>query len=83
MLALAGQTTRPNGLKFLDGTHGYWVPWGNIEEKNRFFSSKIKLFKSAGNTIFILSKAFPLKENIVWLNVIKTKLSGITILKEA
>ena len=41
MLALAGQTTRPNGLKFLDGTHGYWVPWDNIEKKIDFFLQKL------------------------------------------
>jgi len=35
MLAIANQTTRPNWLKFLNGTQGY--PWDNKGYKNSIF----------------------------------------------
>ena len=37
MLAIAGQTAVPNGLKCFDETHGYPGPGGNRLKKIEFF----------------------------------------------
>jgi len=35
MLAIAGQTAGPNGLTFVEGTHG--LPGSNMNKRNRHF----------------------------------------------
>ena len=56
MLAIADQSAAPNGLKIVEGTHGY--PGVTFELKNKFFFAKFERFSSKIRAFFQNSNVF-------------------------
>ena len=56
MLAIADQSAAPNGLKIVEGTHGY--PGVTFELKNKFFFCKIRTIFFQNSSVFPKFKRF-------------------------